>query len=151
VERIPGSSLKWQLHRNPGFQLRGSFPGATPGETAPVKVSGSFSQSSNAGSSAANITGTINATDYPCFSTATASGTISGQNVYFVVYGYNGEAIGTFGQPPSTAGILSSTTSGTSLTGSMNLGSQGEFGASGPCPSINGQIYDDSIQVSLDF
>jgi hypothetical protein len=129
----------------------GAFLGLPPGETAPVKVSGSFIQSSNAGSSAATITGTINATDYPCFSTATASGTISGQNVYFVVYGYDGEAIGTFGQPPSSAGILSSTASGTALTGSMNLGSQGEFGPSGPCPSIDGQIYDDSIQVSLNF
>lgn len=116
-------------------------------EAVPVNVSGSFSQSSNAGASNATLTGTITAANYPCFTTATVTGTISGQNVYLDLYGYNGEQIGTLGTPaggagsnPSPATVVVSST-GISLTApspGFFLGAflGGTAGTVGPCPAI---------------
>jgi hypothetical protein len=133
----------------------GAFLNGPTASAASVKVSGSLSQTSNAGSSAATITGTINATNYPCFSTASVSGTISGQTVFLIIYGFNGEPIGTLGQVPNTPATVSSASGNTSLVGLMNLGSSNQFGSSGPCPSIdvNGssQTYDTAIPTTLNF
>jgi hypothetical protein len=90
--------------------LNGSFTGTINSKTymeaitgsqtpVPVAVTGTLTQSDNAGGSNATISGTINATNYPCFATANVTGTISGQNVYLTLYGYNGQQIGTLGQP----------------------------------------------------
>jgi hypothetical protein len=65
----------------------------------PVAVSGSITQGSSSGASNATLTGTITAVGYPCFTTASLTGTISGQNVYLDLYDYNGVQIGTLGQP----------------------------------------------------
>lgn len=151
--------------------LNGSFTGTITGSTymaaltgvspaAPITVSGTFNQSSNAGASNATVDATINATGYPCFATASLTGTISGQNVYLDVYSYNGEQIGTLGAPSSspTAGgqpatvILSST--GFSLVDAnldgLNLGSP----SPGPCPPVvvsGGSQAFDQASVALTF
>jgi hypothetical protein len=139
--------------------------GAT--EMVPVTVSGTMSQTSNAGASNATLTGTITAVGYPCFSTATLSGTISGQNVYMNVFGYNGQQLGTLGQPPASAGGVGATpatvvvsSTGISLVGSgtagLTLGVTTGIGQSGPCPPLANPaqsfpIVDDSADVTLAF
>ena len=129
--------------------LNGSFTGtldsnymeALSGSTnpVPVSVSGSFAQTTNAGSSNATLTGTITAVGYPCFTTASLTGTISGQNIYLSVYGYNGVQIGTIGQiepigsTPAPA-ILTVSSTGMVVTGSNQSGFSISLG--NPCPAV---------------
>jgi len=115
---------------------------------APIAVSGTLTQSSNAGASNATVTGTITATGYPCFTTASVSGTISGQSVYLDVFDYSGVQIGTIGLPgvqgvPGTPAIAAGGSSGTTLSGTgqagLSLGAQGVA----PCPAliVNGTTF----------
>jgi hypothetical protein len=118
--------------------------GASP--AAPIAVSGAITQSTNADASNATLTGTITAVDYPCFSTALLSGTISGQNVYLNIFGYNGVQIGTLGQSSGAAGVPGSPatvvvgSSGISLVDTSNvglfLGANTGTGTVGPCPGL---------------
>jgi hypothetical protein len=123
-------------------QYMGILGGSTA--TVPVSVSGSFAQTTNAGSSTATLTGTITAVGYPCFTTASLAGTISGQNIYLSVYGYNGLQIGTIGQvqaqavtpTPATFQSAASPATGWEVTGNTNANG---FSVSlgNPCPAIN--------------
>ena len=173
---FPGTSTTgtWSSFLVP--PLNGSFTGTidstymailTGATTAvPVNVSGTMTQSSNAGASNATLTGTITAVNYPCFTTATLTGTISGQNVYLNVYGYNGEQIGTLGQPSSGSGTVATpalvmiNAGAISLVDAnqngMFLGVTTKFGETGPCPPItaSGQSFPDVIDgasVMLSF
>jgi hypothetical protein len=123
----------------------------------PIEISGSLSQSSNAGASNATITGTITAVGYPCFTNAYVSGTITGQNVYLGVFNYNGLQIGTLGIPglpgvPGTPAIAASGLEGTTLMGTGQAGlALGSTGAS-PCPSlqVNGiSVTGDTTDVAI--
>jgi hypothetical protein len=157
--------------------LNGSFTGTLDSEyletvlgansPVPITVSGTMSQNSNnAGTSVASLTGTINAVNYPCFTTATMSGTISGQNVYLGLFGYNGEQIGVLGTPPGGPESISSpatvvvTSTGVSLVDStatsngLLLGVLTNIAQEGPCPPIsngNIQIENDRASVNLNF
>ena len=140
--------------------LNGNFTGTFTGSNymtlltgvspaPPIVVSGSLAQSSNGGASSASLTGTITAVGYPCFSTASVSGTISGQSMYLDLFDYNGVPIGTLGQPSGAAGtpgsplmvVVSSgavSLSGTG-TGGLFLGDfLGSGNVVGPCPPIIG-------------
>lgn len=131
----------------------------------PVTVSGTITQSTNAGTSNATLTGTIKAVGYPCFSSAALSGTISGQNVYLNVFGYNGNQIGTLGQP-GTVGAAGSPATVVVESGGISLvdtSSDGLFlgaftgtGTVGPCPPLivpgtNSTQTSDSGSVALKF
>jgi hypothetical protein len=129
--------------------------GANP--PAPIAVSGSITQSSNAGTATASLSGTINAVGYPCFSTAALTGTISGQNVILAVYGFDGTQIGTLGSTTLPAQASSSAT-GTTLTGTgqsgLILGKVTATTTIGPCPPLNGgsgNTIGDSTDVALTF
>jgi hypothetical protein len=115
----------------------------------PVAVTGSLSQSAmSEGVSSASVTGTITAVGYPCFSTATLVGTVSGQNMLLAVYSYTGEQIGTLGPLVVTSG-----SDGPSLTGgagSLTLGVSTRFVHSGPCPPIGSPpIVQDAATAQL--
>jgi hypothetical protein len=165
-----GTSGTWNAVLIP--PLNGSFTGTLSGSTymsaltgqsnaPPIAVSGTFSQSSNADGSNATLTGTIMAVGYPCFATASLTGTISGQNVYMDVFGYNGAQIGTLGIPgvPSegaapTPATLVSTSTGLSLVGNGEGGLALGQGLAGPCPAIfvNGiSTTGDVTAVALTF
>jgi hypothetical protein len=134
------------------------------GQTAPpfpVAVSGNLTQGPSAGASA-TVTGTITAVGYPCFATASLSGTISGQNVYLSVFGYDGQQIGTIGSPsssPPSPALVLSNSNGISLvangpTNGLTLGGGNGATAFGPCPAIlNSGISQpsDYATVSLAF
>lgn len=155
--------------------LNGNFTGTLTDSTymalltglspaAPIAVSGTITQSTNADASNATLTGTITAVDYPCFSTASVSGTISGQNVYLNVFGYNGDQIGFLGEPSASPGVAGTpatvTTGSTGVTltgtgtGGLSLGGAvgNSVGGTGPCPPLGPEnILYDATSVSLTF
>lgn len=133
--------------------LNGSFTGtfnsmlympALTGTTnpVPVSVSGSLAQGPSAGGSVASVTGTITAVGYPCFTTASMTGTISGQNLYLSIYAYNGEQIGFVGNLLSTSGAATwgLTSSGWEVTApypnGFYLGTGTPITNQGPCPAV---------------
>jgi hypothetical protein len=87
-------------------------------------VSGTFNQGPNIGAASATVTGTLLfqdpvslLNDYPCLSTASVNGTISGNSVLLQVFSTNGTAVGQIGQTPGsgnppTAVTFDSTQSG---------------------------------------
>jgi hypothetical protein len=122
--------------------LTGSMYMSNLGDTKPIPVSGTFVQGLSNGASNASVTGTITATGYPCFYTATLVGTVSGQNLILAVYSYTGEQIGALGIYSAPATITSGS-SGVSVSGDLSLGS----GSTGPCP---GNVSDETTaQLSL--
>ncbi len=152
--------------------LNGSFTGTLSGSTymalltgvtpvAPITVSGSITQSSNAGASNASLTGTITAVGYPCFTTVSLSGTISGTNVYLNVFNYNGEPIGFLGVPSSPATVVSNSGGGFSLVDNtigngLQLGIYNGTSTVGPCPPLWSQTNlayqtSDNTAVQFDF
>jgi hypothetical protein len=125
----------------------------------PVAVSGSLSQGTNAGTSNATLTGTITAVGYPCFTTASLTGTISGQNVYLQIYDYNGEQIGRIGTPSSSengSGAAPATvvvdSTGFSLLDTDPDGLFLGINTPGPCPPISpGPLTIDNGPVAFTF
>lgn len=112
--------------------------GITP--PLPVAVSGELTQSPNIGASNATLQGTISAVGYPCFSTASMTGTISGVNVILSLFGANGEQIGTIGLKGAPA-LVSVESNGFTLTGAagtsgLALGGTTATGPFGPCPPL---------------
>ena len=72
-------------------------------------VSGNLTQGQNIGASNATITGILiftdpatSLSDYPCFSTASVNGQISGNSVILQIIGNNGANIGQIGAPPAS-------------------------------------------------
>ncbi len=140
------------------------------GTVAPIMVSGTMTQSPNIGAANATLTGTITAVGYPCFRTASLTGTVSGENVILTVFGTDGAQIGSIGQPGFPATIITGS-SGLSLTGGgtgptadnsgLILGNQnfqGNLAGPGPCPQIpvagstSGQTTEnDAAEVALTF
>jgi hypothetical protein len=130
----------------------------TSATSVPVTVSGSITQSSNAGASNATLTGTINAVGYPCFATAFLTGTISGQNVYMDVFDFSGNQIGTLGVPPASPGVagtpatVMSSSTGVSLVGTGQAGLALGNGAVDPCPPLAAQSNPgDTASVQFNF
>jgi len=118
-------------------------------------VSGTLTQGENIGGSNATITGSLSFTNYPCFSTASVNGQISGDTVILQLIGTNGATVGQIGGPPgSPTGVnpvsLVSATGGYILQGTKpsymvatssctgNLGDTSEAGDSGAiCLALN--------------
>jgi len=146
-----------------GSNYMALLTGANP--VAPIAVSGSITQSTNAGASVATLTGTITAVGYPCLTTGSLTGTISGQNVYLNVYDYSGALVGDLGQPSGSAGtpgspatVVVDSTSGISLVDSNStglfLGVYNGTSVVGPCPPLsttNGLVTSDGASVVFSF
>jgi hypothetical protein len=93
-----------------------------PNENFPV--SGTFTQGPNNGSASATVTGTLLfqdpvtlLNDYPCLTTASVNGTISGNNVLLQVFATNGNQIGQIGQTPGSLNPPTAVTFDSSKTG----------------------------------
>ena len=123
---------------------------------APVSVSGSLTQTPNVGANNAGLTGKITAVAYPCFATASLTGTISGRTVLLSVFGSNGDLIGNIGlEQPATVTPTSKGASLTAAPGGLRLGPiNSNILTLGPCPAIQsvaGPTTDDSTAVALTF
>ncbi len=89
-------------------------------------VSGSLTQGANIGASSATVTGTLNFEGYPCLTTASVNGQISGSSVILQVIASSGSNVGQIGAPvgsanPSPVTIVNSA-SGTVLEGANAYG-----------------------------
>jgi len=72
-------------------------------------ISGTLTQGPNTGAATATVTGTLLfqdpvtlLNDYPCLTTASVNGTISGNNVLLQIFATNGNAVGQIGQTPGS-------------------------------------------------
>lgn len=112
------TGLSWSAVSVPPLtgSIQGSFHSTEVGTdltNQDFAVSGSLTQGQNIGASNATVTGTlsfINPTtllsDYPCFSTASVNGQISGNTVILQIIGNNGSTLGQIGEPAvSTTGV----------------------------------------------
>ncbi len=89
-----------------GFQ--GFFHSTSANQDFPV--SGTFSQGPNIGAVTGTVTGTVLfqdpitlLNDFPCFGTASLSGTISGNSVLLQVFSSSGTSVGQIGQTPGSS------------------------------------------------
>lgn len=99
-------------------------------------VSGTLAQGPNTGTTSVSVTGTLNFQGYPCLSTASVNGQISGSSAILQIIAPNGVAVGQIGAP---SGYLNPgpVTLTTSATGSVLLGSNGYGLTTSPCPGGN--------------
>jgi len=131
-------------------QYMQTLTGSNP--AAPIAVSGTLTQTPNVGGNIASLSGTITAVGYPCFATASMTGTISGNTVLLSLYGYNGNLIGSIGL--ASPAVVTAASTGLSLTTGVNGLSLGPVNSDiltlGPCPIIQGNT-DDEATVAFTF
>ncbi len=99
-------------------------------------VSGFLTQGNNIGASNATVTGSLSFQGYPCLTTASVNGQISGNSVLLQVIAPNGSNVGQIGAPagftnPSPVTFVSST------AGAVLMGTNGYGITTGSCPGGN--------------
>jgi hypothetical protein len=124
--------------------LTGSFQGffhSSSFNQQDFPVSGAFTEGENIGASSATVTGTLIfqdpvtlLNDYPCLTTASVNGAISGNNVTLQIYGSNGLVAGQIGgSPPSLPATFNNNTTG----GLLLQGQNGYTVANKSCPQVD--------------
>jgi hypothetical protein len=121
----PQSGSTWMATRLPS--LSGTIQGTLHSTSSQVpnlqdrafSVTGTLAQGPNTGATSATVTGTLNFQNYPCASTLSVSGQISGSSVILQLFGINGSNIGTIGggATSSTQATFTSTNGGYVLKG----------------------------------
>ncbi len=111
------TGLQWSAVSVPPLTgtILGSFHssgGAAGLDEQDFLVSGAFTQAANTGASYANITGNLtflnpasNLSDYPCFTSASVDGQISGNVVTLQIIGSDGSTWGQIGAPIGSNGV----------------------------------------------
>ncbi len=111
------TGLQWSASSVPPLTgtIQGSFHssgGAAGLDEQAFLVSGAFTQAANTGASNASITGNLsflnsasNLSDYPCFTSASVNGQISGNVVTLQVVGSDGSTLGQIGAPIGSNGV----------------------------------------------
>jgi len=99
-------------------------------------VTGSLTQGQNIGASSATVTGTLNFEGYPCLTTASVNGQVSGNALILQFFASSGSDVGQIGAPagdsnPSPVTILSS------AAGTVIQGTNGYGVSTGACPGGN--------------
>ena len=133
-------------------RVTGSFQGffhstATGLSDQDFALSGTLTQGPNMGTSSATVTGTLVfqdpvslLNDYPCLTTASVNGTISGNTVLLQIFGTNGADVGQIGQTPGSTSAPTSTVTLDSAQGGFMLHNSGGTGytvTTKPCPSTD--------------
>jgi hypothetical protein len=98
------TGLSWSAVSVPPLSgsINGSFhstEGASGLADQDFIVSGTLTQGQNIGASNATVTGDLTFTNYPCFSSASVNGQISGNSVILQLIGTNGAIVGQIGEP----------------------------------------------------
>jgi hypothetical protein len=111
---VPG--LQWSAVLVPPLtgSITGSFHstgGAAGLDEQDFLVTGALNQAANTGTSNATVTGNLsflntltNASDYPCFTSASLYGQISGNSVTLEMFGTDGSELGLIGEPVGSLG-----------------------------------------------
>jgi hypothetical protein len=113
-------------------------------------VSGTLTQGPNIGTSSATVTGTLIfqdpvslLNDYPCLTTASLNGTISGNTVLLQIFATNGADVGQIGQTPGSSSVPNNpvrvvqTQGGFVLRGGSGTGEPGYAVTTKPCPTTD--------------
>jgi hypothetical protein len=147
------SELQWSASLVPTVTgpIQGNFH-STGGLTGLAEqdflVSGGLFQAANTGASSAAVTGnltflntTTNLSDYPCFTSATVSGQVSGNIINLQLVGPDGSILGEIGELPGSNGVtgvnpvtVTSTTGG----GILNGGGPTYIVGTNSCPQSSG-------------
>ena len=148
------AGLQWTALLIPSVtgDIQGNFHSALSTAVAQgqdIVVTGSLMQGKNIGASNATVTGTLTFQGYPCLTTASVNGQISGNAVILQVIGTNGLNVGQIGAPigyskPSPVNVVTSAV-GTVLQGAFGYGI-----STSSCPGGNlaGDIGDVCLAIS---
>jgi hypothetical protein len=141
------TGLQWSAVSVP--PLSGTIQGNFHSSIDPVlrdqdfQVTGMLSQSQNIGASNATVTGTLSFQNYPCLSTASVNGQISGNSIILQIIAPSGLNVGQIGAPagysnPSPVSLVSS------AAGVVLLGTNGYGVTTSSCPggTLAGDIGD---------
>jgi hypothetical protein len=151
------SGVQWSAVSVPSLTgtIQGFFHSGSAGSSDPTlknqlfPVTGTLTQGQNIGASNATVTGTLNFTGYPCLSSVSVNGQVSGSSAVLQLIGSNGLSAGQIGAPtgfsnPGPVSILSSA-AGLVLQGTNAYGV-----SSSSCPastSIAGDVGDICLGV----
>ena len=151
-----GSNLSWSASLIPTLTgaAKGNMHSTGPSGVSAVidqdfQVTGSLTQGPNIGASSATISGTLNFEGYPCLSTASVAGTISGTSVILQLEATNGSTVGQIGAPASTSSTPGPVTFNNSSGGNMLQGANGYGVNSKACPG-NANSPGDFGNICLD-
>lgn len=135
------SGLQWSATYVPQLTgtIQGSFHSA-PNATNPAlknqvyPVTGTLTQGENIGATNATVTGTLNFQNYPCLSSASVNGQVSGNSAVLQIIANNGLNVGQIGAPagfsnPNPVTVLSSS------AGLVLLGTNGYEVTTSSCPN----------------
>lgn len=130
------SGLQWSAVAVPPVNgvIQGSFHSTGSGAITSLKdqdfsVTGSLVQGPNIGASNATITGTLNFQNYPCMSTASVNGQISGDSVILQIITPDGLNAGQIGSQPGNS-LQSVVTVSNSATGGVVVQGANGYGVS---------------------
>jgi hypothetical protein len=134
------SGLQWSATYVPPLSgtIQGNFhsTASTPLRNQLFPVSGTLIQGNNVGASSATVTGTLSFQNYPCLSTASVNGQVSGSSVILQIVASSGLNVGQIGAPagfsnPSPVTVLSS------AAGVVLQGATGYGVSTSACPGAN--------------
>lgn len=135
------SGLQWTAVTVP--PLTGSIQGFFHSVNNPAlqnqvfPVTGTFTQGENIGASNATITGTVSFQGYPCLSSASVNGQVSGSSVILQIIGSNGLNDGQIGNYSSSTSALSPVSVLSSAAGVVLQGKNGYGVSTSSCPGGN--------------
>ncbi|MGB8114877.1 MAG: hypothetical protein WCF22_13940, partial [Candidatus Sulfotelmatobacter sp.] len=135
------SGLQWTAVSVP--PLTGSIQGFFHSVNNPAlqnqvfPVTGTFTQGENIGASNATITGTVSFQGYPCLSSASVNGQVSGSSVILQIIGSNGLNDGQIGNYASSTSVLSPVSVLSSAAGVVLQGKNGYGVSTSSCPGGN--------------
>ena len=147
------AGLQWSALLIPSVTgtIQGGFHSALSTAVAQgldIAVTGSLTQGENIGASNATVTGTLTFQGYPCMTTASVNGQISGNAVILQLVGTNGLNVGQIGAPvgyskPSPVNVV------TSAVGTVLQGAFGYGVSTSACPGGNlaGDIGDVCLAI----
>ncbi|MGB2604709.1 MAG: choice-of-anchor D domain-containing protein [Candidatus Sulfotelmatobacter sp.] len=134
------SGLQWSATYVPLLTgtIQGTFhsTAATPLRNQLFPVTGTLVQGDNVGASSATVTGTLSFQNYPCLSSASVNGQVSGSSVILEIVASNGLNVGQIGAPvgfsnPNPVTVLSS------AAGVVLQGATGYGVSTSACPGAN--------------
>lgn len=152
-----GSNLTWSASLIPALTgaATGNFHSTGPTGISPLidqdfQVTGSLAQGPNIGASSATVSGTLNFNGYPCLSTASVVGQISGTSVILQLVATNGSSVGQIGAPATTSSTPGPVTFNNSSGGYVLQGANGYGVNTKPCPG-NASSPGDFGNICLDL
>jgi hypothetical protein len=150
------TNLRWSAVSVPALTgtVQGFFHSSSAGADDPALqnqvflVTGTLTQGQNVGASNADLTGMLTFQNYPCLSTVTVNGQVSGSSVILQMFGSNGLNVGQIGAPsgftnPYPVAVLNSS-AGLTLQGT---GGYGVSSSSCPGANVSGDIGDVCLAV----